>query len=157
MTHTAWFWSSSVCPALNQPAIEICGQVGERHRVQRRMKYPLDFAEGALERTVHRLLDEAAGHVGAMVHGHSGRATAAKQRRRTGSSFFPPSPPNPPGHSYLFELSGAGPNRKAQPRTGYAAIRCGVNSRPFSTTSTTAREASVQRKKPVANGNSVPS
>ena len=39
MTHTAWFWSSSVCPALNQPAIEI---------------------------------DQAAGHVGAMVHGHQG-------------------------------------------------------------------------------------
>jgi len=34
---------------------------------------------------------------------------------------------------------------------------CGLNSRPFSTTSTTAKEASVQRKNPVANGKSVPS
>lgn len=34
---------------------------------------------------------------------------------------------------------------------------CGLNSRPFSTTSTTASEASVQRKNPVANGSSVPS
>src|SRR5882672_1878991 len=49
--------------------------------------------------------------------------------------------------------------RTEKPRrgAGYAAIRCGLNSRPFSTTSTTASAASVQRKKPVANGNNVPS
>ena len=35
--------------------------------------------------------------------------------------------------------------------------RHAANSRPFSTTSTTASAASVQRKKPVANGSSVPS
>ena len=39
----------------------------------------------------------------------------------------------------------------------HTLMPCGWNSRPFSTTSTTASEASVQSKKPVANGTSVPS
>src|SRR5206468_2488082 len=38
-----------------------------------------------------------------------------------------------------------------------AGLVCGLNSLPFSTTRTTAKEASVQRKNPVANGKSVPS
>jgi hypothetical protein len=36
-------------------------------------------------------------------------------------------------------------------------LMAGLNSRPFSTTNTTAKDASVQRKNPVANGKSVPS
>ena len=39
----------------------------------------------------------------------------------------------------------------------FATGLCDLNSRPFSTTSTTASAASVQRKKPVENGSSVPS
>ena len=42
-------------------------------------------------------------------------------------------------------------------RGSYTAKWCGLNSRPFSTTSTTQSAASVQRKNPVANGNRVPS
>ena len=38
-----------------------------------------------------------------------------------------------------------------------ARLVCDLNSRPFSTTNTTAKDASVQRKNPVANGKSVPS
>ena len=59
--------------ALSEPAIEICGQRGERHRFQMRLEHRLDFAEGAVERTVHRLFNEAAGHFGAMAHGHQRR------------------------------------------------------------------------------------
>jgi hypothetical protein len=40
---------------------------------------------------------------------------------------------------------------------GHTLMPCGRNSRPFSTTSTTANAASVQSRKPVANGTSVPS
>jgi hypothetical protein len=65
----------------------------------------------------------------------------------------------PDGPALCIHLNDLAPERTEKPRggAGYAAIRCGLNSRPFSTTSTTARAASVQRKKPVANGNSVPS
>ena len=57
----------------------------------------------------------------------------------------------------------APPGVKAERRVifsgaSHAAGRaCGWNSRPFSTTSTTASDASVHRKNPVANGKSVPS
>jgi hypothetical protein len=59
--------------ALDELAIKIFGKGGERHGVQMRLEYRLDFAESAVERTVHRLFNKAAGNFAAMAHGHQGR------------------------------------------------------------------------------------
>src|ERR1700756_1999683 len=65
------------------------------------------------------------------------------------------SPPHPkPSLRSGFDLS----PQAGRGEENYATARppCGLNKRPFSVTRTTASEASVQRKKPVANGTSVP-
>jgi hypothetical protein len=59
--------------ALSEPAIEIRGQGGEGDGAQMRLEYGLDFAEGAVERTIYRLLYETAGCFGAMSHGYETR------------------------------------------------------------------------------------
>jgi hypothetical protein len=46
--------------ALSESAIEIRGQGSEGYGAQMRLEYGLDFAEGAVERTIYRLLYETA-------------------------------------------------------------------------------------------------
>lgn len=54
-----------------QPLFEISGQSGERHITELRQKRRFDFAEGIVQRMIHRLFDEAARTFGPMPHGQN--------------------------------------------------------------------------------------